>query len=141
ELLEMLADPDINLTVFVQSTQQNGTLYAYEVCDACEAESYGYSINGTPVSDFVYPTWFESFRQPNSARFDHSSAIHRPFELLPGGYIGVFKVEAGSGWQQLTADTHLPKNYHKRQTRYGEGSRSSRRLKPRDQWQRSTIHR
>jgi len=34
ELLEMLGDPNINLTVFVQNDQSTGILYAYEVCDA-----------------------------------------------------------------------------------------------------------
>src|SRR5712692_4528372 len=32
ELLEMLGDPNINLTVFMQSDSANGRLYAYEVC-------------------------------------------------------------------------------------------------------------
>jgi hypothetical protein len=36
ELLEMLGDPNINLSVFVQTTTTAGTLYAYEVCDACD---------------------------------------------------------------------------------------------------------
>src|SRR5436305_9085324 len=42
ELLEMLGDPDINLTVFVQPSGDRGRLYAYEVCDACEADGFGY---------------------------------------------------------------------------------------------------
>src|SRR5262245_16127811 len=33
ELLEMLIDPNINLTVFDQRDPETGTLYAYEVCD------------------------------------------------------------------------------------------------------------
>jgi hypothetical protein len=33
ELLEMLADPDINLTVFVQDSHSTGRLYAYESFD------------------------------------------------------------------------------------------------------------
>src|SRR5437899_3606494 len=41
ELLEMLGDPDINLTAFVQKTNDSGRLYAYEVCDACEADKFG----------------------------------------------------------------------------------------------------
>src|SRR5262249_32075036 len=45
ELLEMLGDPEINLTVFVQKGQQNaGRMYAYEVCDACEDDQFGYKI-------------------------------------------------------------------------------------------------
>src|SRR5713101_772306 len=31
ELLEMLADPDINLTAFVESSGKSGILYSYEV--------------------------------------------------------------------------------------------------------------
>src|SRR2546425_3268010 len=71
ELLEMLADPDINLTVFVEPKVGQGTLYAYEVCDACEADEFGYKIDSTLVSDFVYPAWFESFRKRGSTPFDH----------------------------------------------------------------------
>src|SRR5207248_3422725 len=44
ELLEMLADPNINLTVFDES-QGGGRLYAYEVCDPCEADQFGYKKN------------------------------------------------------------------------------------------------
>jgi hypothetical protein len=45
ELLEMLGDPNINLTVFVQNSNAAGILYAYEVCDACEDDSLGYRID------------------------------------------------------------------------------------------------
>ena len=55
ELLEMLADPDINLTAFVELSDKSGVLYAYEVCDACQADEFGHRIDGTLVSDFVYP--------------------------------------------------------------------------------------
>ena len=105
ELLEMLGDPDINLTAFVQPNPDaaTGLLYAYEVCDACENDQFGYDIDGSLVSDFVYPAWFESFRQPGSTQFDYQKKISKPFELLPGGYIGVFDVTAGNGWQQIIA--------------------------------------
>src|SRR5262249_18356689 len=66
ELLEMLADPEINLTVFVQQQPNSGVLYSYEVCDACEDDQYGYKIGETLVADFVFPAWFESFRSPGS---------------------------------------------------------------------------
>src|SRR2546422_8069613 len=40
EILEMLADPDVNLTVCVQDANStSGVIYAYEVCDPCEADS------------------------------------------------------------------------------------------------------
>ena len=53
ELLEMLGDPDINLTVFIQPDATSGILYAYEVCDACEADNYGYVVDGVTVSPSI----------------------------------------------------------------------------------------
>lgn len=103
ELLEMLADPDINLTVFIQKNN-SGRLFAYEVCDACESDKNAYMIGNTLVSDFVYPAWFESFRKTGSTQFDYQNQITKPFQLLPGGYIGIYNVLSGTGWQQLTAE-------------------------------------
>src|SRR5258708_2674057 len=40
ELLEMLVDPWINLSVFEQSMATRGRIYAYEVCDACEDDDF-----------------------------------------------------------------------------------------------------
>lgn len=133
ELLEMLADPAINLTVFVQSDAESGKLYAYEVCDACEADQFGYDINGTTVSDFVFPAWFETFRSPGSTAFDYGQHIKGPLQLLTGGYIGVFDVTSGTGWHQITAQGHAL-TYEMRPR---VGSRRERRRTPRDQWQRS----
>jgi hypothetical protein len=131
ELLEMLGDPDINLTVFVQDQNKPaGLLYAYEVCDACEADELGYEIDGTLVSDFVYPAWFESFRAPRSTQFDKQGAVSEPFELLPGGYIGVFDVTAGNGWQQITKRGE-PFTYNMRGRL---GSRRERRTTLRTHW-------
>ena len=134
ELLEMLADPAINLTVFVQSQSDSGVLFAYEVCDACEADKFGYKIGGTLLSDFVYPSWFESFRKTGGAQFDYSKKIRKPFELLQGGYIGAFDVKAGSGWQQITADGRPLYSARPR-----VGSRRERRRTSRDQWLTSQV--
>jgi hypothetical protein len=136
ELLEMLADPEINLTVFVQPNARTGVLYAYEVCDACEADELGYKIDNTLVSDFVYPAWFESFRKPKSTQFDYGKHIHKPFQLLPGGYIGEFDVTSGSGWQPKFGEGG-PYRYDKMRPRVG--SRRERRRTPRDQWRESTV--
>ena len=130
ELLEMLVDPDINLTVFVQPSATAGTLYAYEVCDACEADGYGYTIGKTLVSDFVYPAWFESFRTPHSTKFDRQGKITQPFQLLSGGYIGVFDVSYSTGWHQLTAQG----DGHDYNARPRIGSRRERRRTPKGEW-------
>ncbi len=129
ELLEMLVDPNINLTAFVQNANTTGTLYAYEVCDACEDDSFGYPINNVLVSDFVYPAWFESFRTKGSTQFDRMNQIQNALQLLTGGYIGVFNVTDGSGWQQ-TAEKNLSNLRHRGQV----GSRRERRSILRDQW-------
>ncbi|HKJ34293.1 MAG TPA: hypothetical protein VKA34_20875 [Balneolales bacterium] len=105
ELLEMLADPNINLTVF-EEFKNGGRLYAHEVCDACQSENFDYKIDNVLLSDFVYPAWFESFRKSDSAQFDYQNKITKPFQLLKGGYIGVYDVNSGSGWKQITADEH-----------------------------------
>jgi hypothetical protein len=136
ELLEMLADPNINLTVFSQSTNTAGILYAYEVCDACEDDSLGYKIGDVLLSDFVYPAWFESFHTEGSTQFDRMNKIKDPFQLLAGGYIGVFNVNSGSGWTQRM--DQRPTSLLHRGT---VGTRRERRSIPRDQWVNSLPQR
>lgn len=106
ELLEMLADPNINLTAFDDSASR---MYAYEVCDACEADEFGYQINGVWVSDFVFPGWFEPNFVGENERFDYMKKIKNPFQLLSGGYIGVFDIYAGTGWYPLFAKKGMDK--------------------------------
>ena len=137
ELLEMLADPNINLTVLVQSSDTAGRLYAYEICDACEADENGYKVGNVLVSDFVFPSWFEGFRSEGSTQFDQTEKIKSPFQLLGGGYIGVFDVNSGSGWHQVTAEKR-PTNTL---LRGSVGSRRERRAVPRDQWVPTLSHR
>lgn len=136
ELLEMLGDPNINLTVFIQSDLATGRLYAYEVCDACENDQFGYMIGSVLVSDFVYPAWFEDFRPANSTQFDQGQHITQPLQLLVGGYIGTFDVTSGSGWQQLTTR----KQDLRIEMRGNVGSRRERRRTPREQWLKSRPH-
>ena len=128
ELLEMLADPGIEMAAFVQSTSTGGRLYAYEVCDACEDDSLAYTVDNILLSDFVYPAWFESFHAEGSVQFDRNRHIQAPFALAPGGYIGVFDVTAGSGWTQKTAAARPGNVKH----RGGVGSRRERRSLPLD---------
>jgi hypothetical protein len=133
ELLEMLADPDVNLSALVEIGRNLGRLYAYEVCDACEADEFGYEIDGVLVSDFVFPAWFESFRRPRSTQFDFGERISEPFELLPGGYISVLDFFTATGWRQHAADRpHFA-------MRARIGSRRERRRTPKHQWLTSDV--
>ena len=105
ELLEMMLDPYVNLTVFNQTSDTAGLLYAYEACDAVEADNLGYQINGIQVSDFVWPAWFDTTITNHSGhRYDQMNHITAPFQLYSGGYIGVFQVTNGSGWSSINAE-------------------------------------
>jgi hypothetical protein len=81
ELAEMLADPGYNLW----AKGPRGAFYSYEVCDAVE-EEHGFFIDGIPMSDFVYPAYFQMFQKSTQAQFDHLKRISEPFEILEGGY-------------------------------------------------------
>jgi hypothetical protein len=140
ELLELLGDPDINLTVFVQPDDNTGTLYAYEVCDACEDDGFAYEIDGVKVSDFVYPAYFESFRKPRSAQFDHQGHLTAPVpSLLGGGYLSSFSVGGGTGWHQITAARPGGGRIDRAFIRNRVSSRRERRRLPRNQWVLSTA--
>ena len=105
ELLEMMLDPYVNLTVFNQNSNTTGLLYAYEACDAVEADNLGYQINGISVSDFVWPAWFDNtITNTAGHRYDQMNHLTAPFQLYSGGYIGVFQVTNGSGWSSINAE-------------------------------------
>jgi len=136
ELLEMLGDPDINLTVL---NETNTKLYMRELCDAPEDDSLAYAINGVLVSDFCLPSWFQDGVSAPSYSFKGN--LPGPFQLATGGYIGELDVAAPNGWQQITAEadpglSRLRKsmNAKKRHTR------RERRAIPRKEWRNSTAH-
>jgi hypothetical protein len=128
ELLEMLADPWMDRCCL---SIQNGhsQILAYEVCDACEDDGFGYTIGDSLVSDFVLPTWFH----PNSTagRYDFCNHLQAPLQLLPGGYIGVY--DAAGGWSQLSAP-NISKQFETgmitpRQLKLPFGARREKRLR------------
>jgi hypothetical protein len=68
ETIEMLVDPSGNRTQssvaieIVGDNIQDGTgqfNYLVEACDPCEANNYGYTINGVVVSDFMTPHFYD----------------------------------------------------------------------------------
>ncbi len=85
ELAEMLVDPGNDLWC----EHGKDTFYAYEICDAVEEKHF--RVKGMAMSDFVYPAYFERFREANSAKFDHMNKIRRPFQILKDGYAPVKK--------------------------------------------------
>jgi len=82
ELLEMLIDPSAQLW----AQGNDGLFYAYEVCDAVEEEIYPIGEKKLEVSNFVYPTFFESWHADKSVEFDQLKRVIRPFQTLESGY-------------------------------------------------------
>ena|SRR5437588_8807051 len=94
ELAEMLVDPSINL--LATGSQRVQDVYAYEVCDAVEERPFLY-VQGVPLSNFVWPTYFEDFHPPGQ-QYDQLDVLSAAFSLAPGGYASVL---AGGTWGQV----------------------------------------
>lgn len=129
ELLEMLADPDINLSCEIDNpaTGVPTRFYAREVCDACEDDTYAYGINGVKVSDFVRRSWFIP---GENKPYDYAGKIAAPLQLISGGYISLLNV-ATQGWTQVDAE-RAPVHPNIRSL-----ARLEKRNKPRAAWVRS----
>lgn len=141
ELLEMLGDPQINL-----AAQDGNIFWGYEVADAVESDADGYEITipagwagagaKVLVSDFVYPSWFETFRTVGP--FDFGTKLTAALELSPGGYISFLDLNnLALGWQQKNA--RLASDAYRVRSRPHVGSRRARRAMPRYEWVRSTY--
>ncbi len=72
-----------------------------EICDPVSSPELAYKIEGLAVSNFVFPSWFESFRKQGSSQFDYGRHLAAPFQLGQGAYMTVFEVKAGSGWRAV----------------------------------------
>jgi hypothetical protein len=81
ELFEMAIDPIANLW----AEAEDGTEYAYEMCDAVEEDTF--LVDGIQMSNFVHPSWFEPFKHPAGTKFDHLGLLKRPFTMTKGGYV------------------------------------------------------
>jgi hypothetical protein len=143
ELLEMLGDPMIDTTVLFQDNAGNVAAFAFEACDACEADQYGYDIGGVLVSDFVYPSWFDQRPNPGgvpAGALDYGQHLTQALTLasplasvLPGGYIGMWT--PNGGWTQVAGQDRQADYYAIPQ----RGSRRERRMR-RSQWMKSLSY-
>jgi hypothetical protein len=109
ETIEMLVDPygnrlqnstSIEISAageMVDGNSQFGSLV--EACDPCEADNYGYAIQGVAVSDFITPHFYDPVVSPGT-RYSFTGSIKAPRQILPGGYISWVNHETNE-WQQL----------------------------------------
>src|SRR5262249_40250627 len=87
-----------------------------ESADPVEALSF--PVNGIPMTDFVYPSYFENFHKPNSVQFDQMKKVTKPFQILSGGYQIIFK---NGKWTQIYGSAAKKKAFAK-EDRHGHRS-------------------
>jgi hypothetical protein len=86
QLVEMLVDPAINKSVSGPNAE---IMYALEAADPVEEESF--PVAGIQMSDFVYPSYFQTFHGPKAVQFDQMNLVTKPFQILKGGYQIILK--------------------------------------------------
>src|SRR6059036_2131306 len=126
ELVEMLIDPAINI---MTTGPDPKVMYAYESADPVEQLSF--KVNGIPMTDFVYPAYFEVFHKAGSVRFDQMKKVSKPFQILSGGYQIIVK---NGKWSQIFASAS-------KQKRFGREDRRGHRSEQRVQAARNKLRR
>jgi hypothetical protein len=115
EIIEMLVDPFGNRMQSSQAIKIEGNdvvdaagtfSYLVEACDPCEANDFGYGINGIAVSDFITPHYYDA-KESAGVFYSFRGNIKRPRQLLSGGYISYAK-PTGEWEQVLWVDTSQP---------------------------------
>jgi hypothetical protein len=110
EVCEMVGDRFAN--GFSQGPQiAQGNLYAQELCDPVENDSYGIMVNGVnvAVSNFIFPSWLNPEATAANMPFDYLKKLSAPYTMDAGGYMIVASV---SNEGQVTAKhvfgAHMP---------------------------------
>lgn len=97
EALEMYANPFVDVVV---RNPKNGWLYAGEMCDMGQAETY--RVDGFALGNFTLRAWWD-VNSPAGAKLDFLGKRKKPFEIGPQGYMPVDKQD-GKGWTQIFPD-------------------------------------
>ncbi len=118
ECLEVKGDSPANIWAQIAPN----TFVAYELGDPVQGDSY--DVDGIPMSNFVFPAWFDPLASPGS-RFDYLGKLTKPGTMSPGGYMIVWTV-SGQPTQQFGANIHeVTANVH---IHFGPGVSQERRL-------------
>jgi hypothetical protein len=140
ELLEMLVNPDTQLSVFVYDDDVGGRVYSCEICDPCQDDPFCYELDRVWLSDFVLPAWFEPWTVHDKPAFDHAGKLEKPFKVAPGGYMSFYEAR-----KRKWIDDYGSYDAQRLEPILGYASRaargtSRRRLRevPRDKWRKST---
>ena len=89
EVCEMVGDRFANgFSVGPQISQ--GNMYAQELCDPVENDSYPISVGvvQVAVSNFIFPSWFNpEATNPKNFPFDYLKKLTAPYTMDAGGYM------------------------------------------------------
>jgi len=85
ELAEMLIDPGAQLW----AQKPDGSFVAYEMSDPVEEQTF--DVDGVAMSNFVLPSYFESWKHPKGTKFDYLGKLTKPFQIAKGGYLIIAK--------------------------------------------------
>lgn len=99
EILEQLADPDVDLAADVTFGKKH-ILLAYESCDPVENDEY--KIGNVVVSNFITKQWFRPGPHLQGTKFDFMGTLAAPLTLSTGGYVS-YALSLGH-WQQAFAN-------------------------------------
>jgi hypothetical protein len=120
ETIEMLVDPSGNkmqssIAIEIAAGKVRDSTgqfnYLVEACDPCEANGFGYTIQGIVVSDFLTPHYYDPIVTPGT-RYSFTGALTAPRQLLPGGYISYVDEETDRWMQILWVDPSQPPTYN-----------------------------
>ena len=120
ETIEMLVDPSGNRMQSSTAIEISGDgvvdgtgefNYLVEACDPCEANGFGYSIQGLVVSDFLTPHYYDPVVTPGT-RYSFKGSLTAPRQMLRGGYIS-YVDEATDEWMPILWVNPGPPVYNK----------------------------
>lgn len=96
EVLELIADPYVNLLVVGPHprTKNQQALYAYEVCDPVQSDTY--AIDGIEVSNFVTPLYFADGELDIVPTTNFQNVSLKRFGVAAGGYLSYFDLKTGA---------------------------------------------
>jgi hypothetical protein len=101
EILELLADPTLNRRIAGDSPnpKQGRVEFLVEVCDPCQAQDFGYKVNGRWMSDFYTPAYFDPVTA-EGVRYSFQGSITEPRQVLKGGYLSWRVPETSKWWMK-----------------------------------------
>lgn len=101
EALEMLADPFGNRLIAGDSPKpdQGRVEFLVEVADPSEDTTFGYTVNGVLVSDFLTPHFYDPVAAPG-VRYTFGGHLDGPRRIAEGGYLSWHEPVSDHWWQQ-----------------------------------------